>query len=376
MKGRSLIEIDRLINSSGVLRSVSFGGRSWVYTLFIESCISNGLVFHNDFHWTSGEENLEKVTEVVPEFAAYAQDRYDGKTLTILGEDFNLLLHLRKQNVNVTIARKAGAPVPERLVVTLKEVLPPAKAMTKNLVPFTFWSASRDGANFISRDITVPTWDEIEGNYPGNTRRALERTMKEFVPSSGGQLVLLHGEPGVGKTYAIRSLSSAWLDWCAFEYIMDPEEFFGNSSYMMEVLTHDEDDEPEYRGKDARKWRVLVLEDAGELLTADAKERTGQGLSRMLNVTDGLIGQGLQILVLITTNEPLRKVNPSVARPGRCAVEIEFDRFGKAEADEWLRAKGIESPSVSSRTISLAELYNLLDDKRIIARHESKVGLV
>ena len=36
-----------------------------------------------------------------------------------------------------------------------------------------------------------------------------------------------------------------------------------------------------------------MLEDTGELLDPDAKTVIGQGLSRFLNVVDGLIGQGL-----------------------------------------------------------------------------------
>ena len=48
----------------------------------------------------------------------------------------------------------------------------------------------------------------------------------------------------------------------------------------------------------------------------DAKERTGQALSRFLNVVDGLIGQGLRLLVLVTSNEELGKLHPAVSRPG------------------------------------------------------------
>jgi hypothetical protein len=55
---------------------------------------------------------------------------------------------------------------------------------------------------------------------------------------------------------------------------------------------------------------------ASVLLTADAKVVIGQGLSRFLNVVDGLIGQGLRVLVLVTTNEPIRTLHPAVARPG------------------------------------------------------------
>ncbi len=53
------------------------------------------------------------------------------------------------------------------------------------------------------------------------------------------------------------------------------------------------------------RWRMLVLEDTGELLSIDAKERAGRGLSRLLNAVDGLLGQGSRVLLLITTNEEL-----------------------------------------------------------------------
>jgi hypothetical protein len=86
--------------------------------------------------------------------------------------------------------------------------------------------------------------------------------------------------------------------------------------------------------------RLLILEDTGELLALDAKIRTGQGLSRLLNVVDGLIGQGLRFLVLVTTNETLGSLHPAVSRPGRCLAEIEFTPFPPSEADAWLESHG------------------------------------
>ena len=56
-------------------------------------------------------------------------------------------------------------------------------------------------------------------------------------------------------------------------------------------------DEPDEAPEAEKPWRLLVLEDTGALLSADARERAGQGLSRFLNVVDGLIGQGLRVLV-------------------------------------------------------------------------------
>jgi hypothetical protein len=104
-----------------------------------------------------------------------------------------------------------------------------------------------------------------------------------------------------------------------------------------------------------KAWRVLVLEDTGELLTPDAKAVIGQGLSRFLNVVDGLIGQGLRVLVLVTTNEPIRKLHPAVARPGRCAANIEFSSLNPDEASAWLAAHG--TAEGAGRSMTLAELF-------------------
>ena len=106
-------------------------------------------------------------------------------------------------------------------------------------------------------------------------------------------------------------------------------------------------------------WRLLVLEDTGELLTPDAKTVIGQGLSRFLNVVDGLIGQGLRVLVLVTTNEEIRKLHPAVARPGRCAANISFTPLSREEASAWLSERGTDA-SVSDAT-TIASLYALAD---------------
>ena len=119
---------------------------------------------------------------------------------------------------------------------------------------------------------------------------------------------------------------------------------------MLDVLTSGQEDDADDGEERDERWRLLVLEDTGELLTADAKARTGQGLSRFLNVVDGLIGQGLRIVVLVTTNEPLGSLHPAAARPGRCAASVEFVPFPAGEAREWLAAHGSgDVPAVQIR---------------------------
>jgi hypothetical protein len=112
---------------------------------------------------------------------------------------------------------------------------------------------------------------------------------------------------------------------------------------------------------DAGRWRLLLMEDTGELLSADAKERSGQGLSRLFNVVDGLIGQGLRILVMVTTNEGVGRLHPAIARPGRCALLHEFGRLSLKEATAWLAAHGTAATVTQPTTI--ADLYGLRDGR-------------
>jgi hypothetical protein len=106
-----------------------------------------------------------------------------------------------------------------------------------------------------------------------------------------------------------------------------------------------------------------VLEDADELLRADAKRETGQALSRLLNVADGFLGQGVRVLVLITTNEPIGRLHPAVVRPGRCLAEVEFSPLTAAEGAAFLgtgRGREVEG-------LTLAELFQRRGDLTRVA---------
>lgn len=248
-----------------------------------------------------------------------------------------------------TTQRDMGAV--DEVLEWLLKVYPPTKTDNPSTLSMKFWMQTKTGAEGFLREIAAPSWADIAMNYPRDTKDSLSVVMNDFVPAQGGQLLLWHGNPGTGKTFALRALGIHWRKWCQVECVVDPESFFGDAHYMMQVLLAQNYNQPEI-------WRLLILEDAGELLSEDARQRTGQGLSRMLNLADGLIGQGLRTLILVTTNEPLKKLHPAVARPGRCASEIEFKVFGKQEADGWLEKHGRgdkQEPINGPRT--LAELY-------------------
>jgi Domain of unknown function (DUF5925)/ATPase family associated with various cellular activities (AAA) len=220
-------------------------------------------------------------------------------------------------------------------------------------VSIAFWMRGEAGGDVRHREIEAPHFGAIAANYPTVVRRQLERLFDVTTPSRG-RLILWRGAPGTGKSHALRALVRAWGEWCSAHFIMDPDELLGRGgAYMLDLLSEEEDDED--------RWRLLILEDAGDLIAADARSVAGQALSRLLNVADGLLGQGTNTLLLITTNEPLGRLHPAVRRPGRCLADIEFLPFSPVEALAWLAGHG-KSRDIDAPT-TLAELFNQTHDE-------------
>jgi len=288
-----------------------------------------------------------------------ASESFDGQRKSWLlrhNQDLITLVEVVDGWAEVLTAGKDHAAVEETCALISAQV---AKDSNSSIVPITFWALDPEKfPKAIMRKLEAPEWSELNGNYNGTVIEGMEKLLAlQECPKE--RLILWHGPAGTGKTHALRALVRQWLPWCDAAFITDAERFVGGGgspTYLFDVANFSGG---RVASDSQKRSKLIILEDAGELMTTEARTTTGQGLSRLLNLTDGLLGQGLNVMVLITTNEPLSSMHPAIVRPGRCLCEMEFGALEPDTANWWLRDHGCQE--IVEKETTLAQLFSMLE---------------
>lgn len=282
----------------------------------------------------------------------------------------------RHNNVHVNVWAESRDVALKALDEVMGKLEPIKVDLSSSSVPVAFWYQGQNGPQNITRNIDAHKWPEIRSNYTHQVAEHVDGLVNLKPPFDGGKLILMQGPPGTGKTHLIRSLIKEWAPWCDANYVGDTERFFSRTGDLLTLVLRpsarfmDLDDyEDEVRatalsGDD--RYRLFIMEDTDEFLRADAKQRSGQAMSRLLNLSDGMIGQGLKALFLITTNENVDSIHEAVRRPGRAIANIEFAPLSMDEARDWMREHGGD-PNLVTGGMTVAELYDKLREQQHIA---------
>ena len=173
--------------------------------------------------------------------------------------------------------------------------------------------------------------------------------MQRLQRQSNG-LVVLRGDPGVGKTTFLRHLMTR-LAKTHRACLVPTSHFRMLASPEMPVFWTEQNQR-------SNLHNLLILEDAEALLGKRCGSNDDQ-VSNLLNMSDGLLGDSMNVQIVATVNATLDKLDPAITRRGRMLGHRQFRRLTRAEAQRLATAKGLPLPDGAE--FSLADIYRGAD---------------
>lgn len=238
-----------------------------------------------------------------------------------------------------------------------KNYLPKVKALEYsdnrkkfNLISYEFNDIVLKEINVIKYDIDLPI------NY-GEEFLEIDNRVINFASkdSKKSGLILLHGEPGTGKTHYIRSIISR-VERKIIYVSPDMVEILAKPEFLTFML----------RNKDS----FIIVEDAEEIIKH--KENRTPAISNLLNLTDGLLADALNLQFLCTFNCAIDDIDPALLRKGRLELKYHFKALPKESATKLL--KHLNKDMEAKNEMTLSEIYNVENDNLVIKKAEKKLG--
>lgn len=157
---------------------------------------------------------------------------------------------------------------------------------------------------------------------------------KEFCEKDGSGLALMYGPAGCGKTTIIKKLIYDCSD--TNFYIMDFSmlQNIVSGQFLSFLL--------------GLKNAVIIMEDC-EYILKRRDTHENPLINSLLNITDGLVGDALNIRFLCTFNAPLTEIDSALLRPGRLKLKYEFKALDKNKT---------KALCGDDKAETLAEIYN------------------
>lgn len=191
-------------------------------------------------------------------------------------------------------------------------------------------------------DFDIKLNGELDFDLYNDGFEDIHNSIVNSIENDENGLYLLYGKPGTGKSTYIRHLiKKCNTDKRRFVYV--PSALFGdftNPGILPFLLRN--------------KGCVFIIEDCENLVTVDDGIRS-EGITDLLNMTDGLLADALNIKIICTFNTDYNKIDDALLRPGRCRCKYEFDLLDKEKANKVAKKFGLKRVD---KDISLAELFN------------------
>lgn len=241
----------------------------------------------------------------------------------------------------------------ETIVNDIREFVIDPKVKSK----ISLVTSGRGGLSTVEQNIK-PVNIDIPLNYGDSFLKVHDKIVEKLNEDRGKGLVLLHGVPGTGKTNYIRHLCGLLKK----EVIFIPPfmaDSISSPDFLTFLLEHTNS--------------ILVIEDAEKVvLDRDGDGSSRQGVSNLLNITDGLLSDCLSIQIIATFNTSRDRIDKALLRKGRLIAEWKFDALKVEDTNKLLESLGREDRS--NKPLTLTEIYNIDEEVNVVQEEKRSIG--
>ena len=206
-------------------------------------------------------------------------------------------------------------------------------------------------------DLVIPKTD-IELNYGSEFSKVHEVIVESLNKPNGKGIILLHGDPGTGKTSYIKYLTSLIKEKQVLFVPPSMAEMLSEPSIIPFLMDH--------------RNSILIIEDAERVIADREGNGSPAGVSNILNLTDGILGDCLNIQIVATFNMKREKIDSALLRKGRLIAEHKFENLSVDDTNKLL--KHLNKDFISENGLSLADIYNI-DVEVYKTKSKTKIGL-
>lgn len=222
------------------------------------------------------------------------------------------------------------------------------KNLFKPYIPEEYKENNIPNVNFIAQDrngmylksLSLKRVDiNLEDDYLTNVPLKKVEKLVQSIPG----LYIFTGSPGTGKSYFIRHLAS--LDTQVVILQQNQIGLLTDPSFQEFAFS-------------SLKDTLLILEDCEKVLEDRNRGNSNNLTSVMLNLTDGILNEALNIKIVVTLNT-VENIDKALLRAGRLISFVEFDKLPVDKANNVARRIG--SKAVYTEPTELAKIYNTED---------------
>ena len=181
----------------------------------------------------------------------------------------------------------------------------------------------------------------LEENYNEDFIEKSKKIITGLNDKNKTNLVILSGPAGTGKTTFLRYLASKLKKNIIF-IPPDLVDSITSPSFIPFLLNNND--------------CILIVEDAEPVLEKRHTGGRSSGVSNVLNLTDGLLSDCLNISIIATFNINTKNIDDALMRKGRLLMHYHFDYLNEKKSKELLEKLGHKEIEVKA-PMSLADIY-------------------